>query len=156
MYRIPSNELKHLVYWPWGWKAKGRWCGRNAGEANEVRSGMGRIKAGGQKEGSVLLACILWKFVLWFLAEVNIRKAGCRCLWLAVICGVTVKYHTQTHFSSFLHLYFLCLWASLFVFSSEVCHWRDKQCFTEEEALETQKLETENSSVKDQLAHCAW
>lgn len=128
----------------------------DTGDTNEVRSGMGRIKAWEWKEGSVLLACVLWKFILWFLAEVNIRKTGCHCLCLAMICIVTVKYHTQTCFSYFLHLDLLSLWACLFVVSSEVCRWHDEQCSTEEEASETQKLETENSSVKDQLAHCAW
>lgn len=84
------------------------------------RMEMGRIKAGGWKEGSVLLACVLWKFLSWFLAEVNIRKTGCHCLCLAMICGVTLKYHKQTCFASFLHLDLLSRWASLFVFSLEV------------------------------------
>lgn len=83
----------------------------DAGETNEVTNGMGRIKAGGWKEGSVLLACVLWKFDLCFLAEANIRKTGCNCLCMAMICGVTVNYHTQTCFSSFLHWDFLSLWA---------------------------------------------
>ena len=103
-------------------RQEGHGADEDAGETNEVRSGMERIKARGWKEGSVLLACVLWKFILWFLAEVNIRKTGCHCLCLAMICGVTVKYHTQTCFSSCLHLDLLSLWASLFVFSSEVCH----------------------------------
>lgn len=113
---------------------------------------MGRLKTRGWKEWFVILACDLWKFILCFLAGVSVRNTGCHCLCLALICGVTVKYHTQTYFRFDRSLpmgYFVCLLL-------EVCHWRDKQCSTEEEALETQKLKMENSSVKDQLAHCAW
>lgn len=72
-----------------------------------------------------------------------------------MICGVTLKYHKQTCFASFLHLDLLSPWASVFVFSLEVWHWYDKECSTEEKALETLKLEMENSSVKDQLTLCA-
>lgn len=89
----------------------------DAGETKEVRSGMGRLKAGGWKEWFVMLACDLWKFILWFLAGVRVTNTGCHCLCLALICDVAVKHQTQTYFSYFLHLD-LCLWAILFVFSS--------------------------------------
>lgn len=131
---------------------EGKGADGDAGETNEIRSGMGRLKTRGRKEWFVILACDLWKFILCFLAGVSVRNTGCHCLCLALICGVTVKYHTQTYFrfdGSLPMGYFVCLLL-------EVCHWRDKQCSTEEEALETQKLKMENSSVKDQLAHCAW
>lgn len=87
----------------------------DAGETNEVRNGMGRLKAGGWKEQFVMLACDLWKFILWFLAGVGVRNTGCHCLCLALICGVTVKHQTQTYFSCFLCLG-LCPW--LFCLSS--------------------------------------
>lgn len=89
----------------------------DAGETNEVRSEIVRLKGEGWKERFVMLACDLWKkFILWFLAEISVRNTGCHCLCLALICGVTVKHQTQTYFIYFLHLD-LCLWAILFVFS---------------------------------------
>lgn len=62
---------------------------------------------------------------------------------------------TQTWSSSSLHSALLSLWASLFVFSSEVCRRCAKQCSAEEDAVETQRSELENSSVRDQPGHCA-
>lgn len=87
-----------------------------AGETNEVRSEMGRLKAGGWKEHFVTLACDLWQFILWCLAGLSVRNTGCHCLCQVLICGVTVKHQTQTYLSYFLCLG-LCPWAILFVFS---------------------------------------
>lgn len=70
-------------------------------------------------------------------------------LWCDCKASNTNTFQLFSPFRSLPMGYFVCLLL-------EVCHWHDKQCSTEGEALETQKLKMENSSVKDQLAHRAW
>lgn len=114
----------------------------------QMRSGVGRIKVGGRKEGSVL-ACVLWNSLLWFVAE--ICEGATAFAWLRFVVDCT---DTQTCFSSSLHLALLSLWASLFVFSSEVCHRRAKQRSAEEDAVRGgQNSELENSSVRARPGH---
>lgn len=65
--------------------------------ARQMRSGVGRIRAEGWKEGSVL-ACVLWNSLLWFVAEVTVRKPGCHCLRPATVCGRLCRHANMVQF----------------------------------------------------------
>lgn len=119
--------------------------------ARQMRSGVGRIRAEGWKEGSVL-ACVLWNSLLWFVAEVTVREPGCHCLRPATVCG---RLYRNANMLQFFPSFSSSLPLGQFVFSSDFCHHSAKQCSAEEDAVETQRSELENSSVRDQPGHCA-